>query len=67
MAAKSNGTKRIPLASGAQASGKTVPGPGSVRGGGTTAGGPSGKMQNTGGSGYGRAGVCNKRGGKGGY
>ena len=65
MAAKSNGTKRISMQGGAAASGKTVPGPGSVRGGGTTAGGPSGKMQNTGGGGYGRAGVVNKRGGKG--
>jgi hypothetical protein len=54
MAAKSNGTKRISMAGGAKATGKTVPGPGSVRGGGTGAGGPSGKMQNTGGGGFGR-------------
>jgi len=63
--AKSNGTKRIPLASGSKATGKTVPGPGSVRGGGTGAGGPSGKMQNTGGGGFGRASGINKKGGKG--
>lgn len=61
MAAKLNTTKRISLSNGsmgAAGSGKTVPGPGSARGGGQTAtqtskGGKSG--QNTGGSGYGRA------------
>ncbi len=65
MAAKTNTTKRIPLQSGAQASGKTVPGPGSVRGGGTLAGGPSGKSQNTGGGGFGRTRGINKKGMKG--
>lgn len=64
MAAKMNTTKKIPLASGSKSSGKTVPGPNSVRGGGTGAGGPSGKMQNVGGSGYGRASGVNKRGSK---
>lgn len=66
MAAKSNGTKRISMQGGAKVSGKTVPGPGSVRGGGTGAMGPSGKSQNTGGGGFGRAsGVSKKGGGKG--
>lgn len=34
MGAKLNTSKRINLATGSQATGKTVPGPGSVRGGG---------------------------------
>jgi len=59
MAAKLNTTKRISLAGGSAASGKTVPGPGSVRGGGMGAkavnSGSKGSSQNTGGSGYGRA------------
>lgn len=65
MAAKSNGTKRISYGGGAKATGKTVPGPNSVRGGGTGAGGPSGKSQNTGGGGFGRATGINKKGMKG--
>jgi hypothetical protein len=65
MAAKMNTTKRISYGGGAAATGKTVPGPKSVRGGGTTAGGPSGKMQNTGGGGFGRASGISKKGGKG--
>lgn len=65
MAAKSNSTKRISYQGGAKASGKTVPGPGSVRGGGTQAGGPSGKSQNVGGGGFGRARSINKKGMKG--
>lgn len=46
----------IPISSGAKASGKTVPGPGSIRGGGTTAnGGKSGKMPASTGGGFGNA------------
>lgn len=37
MVAKTNTTKRISLAGGSAESGKTVPGPGNVRGGGQTA------------------------------
>lgn len=37
MAAKINTTKKISYAGGARESGKTVPGPGAVRGGGQTA------------------------------
>jgi hypothetical protein len=62
MSAKLNTTKKISLAGGSQATGKTVPGPKSVRGGGTGAGGPSGKSQNVGGGGYGRATPLVKRG-----
>lgn len=62
MSAKLNTTKKINLSGGAAASGKTVPGPGSVRGGGTGAGGPSAKSQNTGGGGYGRNTPLVKRG-----
>lgn len=65
MAAKINKTVRIPLASGSKSSGKTVPGPGSVRGGGTLAGGPSGSGQNTGGGGYGRTSGLMKKAGRG--
>lgn len=55
MSAKLNTTKKINLSGGSAATGKTVPGPKSVRGGGTGAGGPSAKTQNVGGGGYGRA------------
>lgn len=65
MAAKTNTTKKISYGGGAKATGKTVPGPSSVRGGGTRAGGPSGKSQNTGGGGFGRATAINKKGMKG--
>lgn len=65
MAAKINKTVRIPLASGSKSSGKTVPGPGSVRGGGTLAGGLSSGGQNTGGGGYGRTTGLQKKSGRG--
>lgn len=63
MAAKLNTTKTISMKNGSMGpngSGKTVPGPGNVKGGGQTAaqansGGKGGGGQNTGGSGYGRA------------
>lgn len=64
MAAKLNTTKSIPLNRGSQATGPTMPGPGSPWGGGKGATGPSGKSQNTGGGGFGRATGINK-GGKG--
>lgn len=67
MAAKINKTVKISLQNGSAASGKTVPGPGAVRGGGQTAaaaqkGGSN--SQNTGGGGFGRAaGIAKRRGG----
>ena len=63
MAAKTNTTKKISYGGGAAATGKTVPGPNSVRGGGTRAGGPSGKSQNVGGGGFGRASAIKRGGG----
>lgn len=55
MAAKLNTTKKISLSGGSKASGKTVPGPGSVRGGGTTAGGTSAKTPPSTGGGFGNS------------
>lgn len=65
MAAKISKTVKIPLASGSKASGKTVPGPSSVRGGGTLAGG-NGKSAGIGTTGgYGNArGVMSRKNGK---
>lgn len=65
MAAKVNKTVTISLKGGSTSSGKTVPGPGSVRGGGTTMASSSSKGgggQNVGGSGFGRASGIAKRG-----
>lgn len=61
MAAKLNTTKKISLSGGSPVSGKTVPGPGSVRGGGTGAGGPSAKQPPSTGSGFGNARGIQKR------
>ena len=67
MAAKTHTTKRIPYASGSTATGKTVPGPGSVRGGGQTATAISGKGKSAPatGTGFGNTrGVMSRKGGK---
>lgn len=67
MAAKTHTTKRISYQGGAAATGKTVPGPKSVRGGGQTAAAISGKGKSSpmAGSGMGNArGVMGRKGGK---
>lgn len=61
MSAKLNTTKKISLSGGSKTTGKTVPGPGSVRGGGTGAGGPSAKTTPSTGSGFGNARGIQKR------
>jgi hypothetical protein len=55
MGAKMHTTKKINLATGSQATGKTIPGPGSVRGGGTATTGKSGSKTPSAGGGYGNA------------
>lgn len=65
MAAKIVKTVKIPLKSGSSSSGKTVPGPGALRGGGTLAGGPSKSGGMATGGGYGNArGVMSRKNGK---
>jgi len=55
MGAKMHTTKKINLATGSQATGKTIPGPGSVRGGGTATTGKSGGKSPSTGGGFGNS------------